>query len=60
MACEPMEVDEVYRIAYDDTKIFPLGKDMYVGVQWYNNRLSYLIRVSQVFDIILKKMNAIC
>ena len=55
-----MEVDEVYRIAYDDTKIFPLGKDMYVGVQWYNNSLSYLIRVSQVFDIILKKMNAIC
>ena len=59
MACEPMEVDEVYRIAYDDTKIFPLGKDMYVGVQWYNNSLSYLIRVSQVFVIISKKKNKI-
>jgi len=50
MGPEPMEVENSYdaKIAYDGTKIFPLGKDVFVGVQWFNNGLSYIIRVSQV------------
>ena len=50
MEPEPMEVENAYdaKIAQDGTKIFPLGKDVFVGVQWFNNGLSYIIRVSQV------------
>ena len=50
---EAMEVETPYdvKITFDGTKIFPLGKDVYAGVQWFNNGLSYIIRVSQVFYI---------
>ena len=55
---ELMEVESPYdaKIAFDGTKIFPLGKDVFVGVQWFNNGLSYIIRVSPKVFIYYKKM----
>ena len=55
---ELMEVESPYdaKTAFDGTKIFPLGKDVFVGVQWFNNGLSYIIRVSPKVFIYYKKM----
>ena len=32
--------------AFDGTTIYPLGKDVFIAVQWFNGGLSYVIRVS--------------
>ena len=47
---ERMEVDGdnpfSSELAFDGTRIYPLGKDVYFGVQQFNNGLSYIVRVS--------------
>ena len=50
MEMERMEIDGdnpfSSEIAFDGTRIYPLGKDVYFGVQWFNGGLSYIVRVS--------------
>ena len=56
MQPERMDVDQSpYSsvIAYDGTRIYPLGKDVFFGVQWFNNGLSYVIRVSHGVSIFI-------
>ena len=50
---EPMETDQTVR-AFDGTNLTHLGGEIYCGVQWFNNSLSYVIRVSvTIFSFIL-------
>ena len=42
-----MEIDSGAR-AFDGTRIYPLGKDVFIGVQWFNGDLSYILRVSSI------------
>ena len=50
MEMERMEIDGdnafSSEIAFDGTQIYPLGKDVFFGVQWFNGGLSYIVRVS--------------
>ena len=49
MFCEKMEEEMSVApstVSYDGTRLFHLGRDVYIGVQLYNNQLSYVLRVS--------------